>query len=181
MSPTVRIDTEVFEKLKESAEPFVDTPNSVLRRILGLAPGTESGASIDGVPAAESSSPRRATNGAAARRTRPTQKRGVRAKPGTTLSDVEYEIPILEILRDNGGRAPTREVIDALGDRLAGRLMEADRERLSSGEIRWRNRAQFARLSLIDQGYMAKGSPRGVWEISEQGLERAGGAALTEG
>ena len=33
-------------------------------------------------------------------------------------------------------------------------------------------RAQFARLSLIEQGYMAKGSPRGVWEISDQGLER---------
>jgi hypothetical protein len=83
-------------------------------------------------------------------------------------------VPILEILRDNGGRAPTREVIDALGERFDGRLSDADREPLSSGEIRWRNRAQFARLSLIEQGDMAKGSPRGVWEISEQGLERVG-------
>ena len=107
--------------------------------------------------------------------------RAPRAEVGTTLPDPEYEIPILEILRDNGGRAPTREVIDALGDRLGGRLTDADRERLSSGEIRWRNRAQFARLSLIDQGYMTKGSPRGVWEISEQGLERVGRAAQTEG
>ena len=29
----------------------------------------------------------------------------------------------------HGGRAPTREVIDALGERLDGRLTEADRER----------------------------------------------------
>jgi hypothetical protein len=87
---------------------------------------------------------------------------------------VEYEIPILEILRDSGGRAPTREVIDALGERLDGRLTEADREPLSSGEIRWRNRTQFVRLNLIEQGDMVRGSPRGVWEISEQGLGRVG-------
>ena len=36
MSPTIRIDNEVLDKLKEHAEPFVDTPNSVLRRILEL-------------------------------------------------------------------------------------------------------------------------------------------------
>jgi len=174
MSPTIRVDAEVFEKLKEDAEPFVDTPNTVLRRILGLAPGMEGPETNDGAPAAGSSPRRRATKGATATRTRRTQKRRPRAKPGTTLPDVEYEIPILEILRDSGGRAPTREVIDALGERLDGRLTEADREPLSSGDLRWRNRAQFARLSLIEQGDMTKGSPRGVWEISEQGLERVG-------
>jgi hypothetical protein len=174
MSPTIRIDNEVLDKLKEHAEPFVDTPNSVLRRILGLSPGAESGEIEDGAPAAQSS--RRARVAARAGSSRPRRRRSrvPRAKAGTTLPDAEYEIPILEILRDSGGRAPTREVIDALGERLDGRLTEADREPLSSGDIRWRNRAQFARLSLIEQGDMAKGSPRGVWEISEQGLERVG-------
>ena len=36
MSPTIRIDDEVFSKLKGMGEAFVDTPNSVLRRVLGL-------------------------------------------------------------------------------------------------------------------------------------------------
>ena len=36
MSPTIRIDDEVFEKLKSMGEAFVDTPNSVLRRALNL-------------------------------------------------------------------------------------------------------------------------------------------------
>lgn len=181
MSPTIRIDDEVLDKLKEHAEPFVDTPNTVLRRILGLAPGTESSEIDDGLPAVQSSTRRRAAKGATATRTRRRQSRRPRARPGTTLPDVEYEIPILEILRDNGGRAPTREVIDALGERLDGRLTDADREPLSSGDIRWRNRAQFVRLNLIERGDMVKGSPRGVWEISEQGLVRVGGRALTEG
>jgi hypothetical protein len=173
MSPTIRIDSEVLDKLKEHAEPFVDTPNSVLRRILGLAPGAESGEIEDEAPAAQ---PPRRVRVARPGSSRPRRRRSraPRAKAGTTLPDAEYEVPILEILRDNGGRAPTREVIDALGERLDGRLSDADREPLSSGEIRWRNRAQFARLNLIEQGDMAKGSPRGVWEISEQGLERAG-------
>ncbi|MEU0472901.1 hypothetical protein ACFW5S_04920 [Streptomyces olivaceus] len=36
MSPTIRVDKEVYEALQQRAEPFVDTPNSTLRRILGL-------------------------------------------------------------------------------------------------------------------------------------------------
>lgn len=174
MSPTIRIDSEVLDKLKEHAEPFVDTPNSVLRRILGLAPGAESGEIEDEAPAAQPPRKARVAIRPGSSRPRRRRSRAPRAKAGTTLPDAEYEVPILEILRDNGGRAPTREVIDALGERLDGRLSDADREPLSSGEIRWRNRAQFARLNLIEQGDMAKGSPRGVWEISEQGLERAG-------
>lgn len=39
MSPTIRIDDEVFEALQKHAKPFVDTPNDVLRRILGLDDG----------------------------------------------------------------------------------------------------------------------------------------------
>lgn len=36
MSHTIEIDDEVFDALKHRAEPLVDTPNSVLRRVLGL-------------------------------------------------------------------------------------------------------------------------------------------------
>ena len=36
MSPTIRIDDEVFTRLKNMGEAFVDTPNSVLRRVLKL-------------------------------------------------------------------------------------------------------------------------------------------------
>src|SRR5437899_1393973 len=39
MSPSVRIDEEVYRELQKRAEPFVDTPNSVLRRILDLNHG----------------------------------------------------------------------------------------------------------------------------------------------
>ena len=43
MSPVIRIDDQVYAALKERAEPFEDTPNSVLRRLV-----------LNGQPAAES-------------------------------------------------------------------------------------------------------------------------------
>lgn len=168
MSPTIRIDDDVFEELKKSAEPFVDTPNTVLRRLLGLAvvPDAEGVVEPD---RAQALSDRRSSGRKASGRRR---KRLPRATRGSTLPDVEYELPILEILRDKGGRAATREVIDALGERLDGRLTSTDHQRLSSGDVRWRNRAQFVRLKMIRQGDMIGGSPRGVWEISKQGAHR---------
>ncbi len=36
MVPTLRVDDDVYDKLKDLAEPFVDTPNTVLRRVLKL-------------------------------------------------------------------------------------------------------------------------------------------------
>lgn len=36
MAPTIRVDDEVFGLLQSEATAFVDTPNSVLRRKLGL-------------------------------------------------------------------------------------------------------------------------------------------------
>lgn len=170
MSPTIRIDDDVFEELKTNAEPFVDTPNTVLRRLLGLAARTDATAEDD--QALDSPRPRGGKSRKAPARSARRRKRLPRAATGSMLPDAEYEAPILEILQDKGGRAPTREVIDALGERLDGRLTDTDHQRLSSGDVRWRNRAQFVRLKLIEQGDMIQSSPRGIWEISEQGVQR---------
>ena len=36
---------------------------------------------------------------------------------------------------------------------------------------RWRNAAQWARQSMIYDGYLKSDSPRGVWEVSDKGRE----------
>ncbi len=46
--PTIRIDQNVWDELKTRAEPFVDSPNSVLRRLLGLDQGKAKTASKRG-------------------------------------------------------------------------------------------------------------------------------------
>lgn len=38
MMPTIRVDGEVYDWLQRRAKPFVDTPNSVLRRELKIGP-----------------------------------------------------------------------------------------------------------------------------------------------
>jgi Mrr restriction endonuclease-like protein len=177
MTLTIRIDDDVFEALKSHAEPLVDTPNSVLRRLLGLASNRERPADeVEESPAPEEGSPPAQRRGRKPPRgSRKGSRR--RARPGSILADEEYERPILQILSEKGGRAPTREVIDALGELLNGRLTATDRETLGSGQVRWRNRAQFVRLRLVERGDMAKDSPRGVWEITDQGVRRADGVS----
>jgi hypothetical protein len=174
-SSSVLIDDEVLAVLKEHAEPFVDTPNSVLRRLLGMAPMNGNAAAQADRLGAELATEEPFETGSQRggqrrrRRRRPAAKR---AQFGTILPHDEYEIPLLEILDSHDGRAPTREVLDELEGRLADRLMPADFDRLATGNIRWRNRAQFVRLGLIKRGDMASGSPRGVWEITDQGRDR---------
>ncbi len=185
MSPTIRIGEDTYEQLKTHAEPFVDTPDSVIRRLLGMddAGQTPDADSMTGVrqaadaPAAAarganggSPSVKRSTENSRGART--TAKKPGRAPRGSLLADDAYELPILQVLIERGGRAGKNEVLDALEPILGERLTELDREPVNSGEIRWRNRAQFARLRLVQRGDMEKDSPRGIWEIAKQGRER---------
>lgn len=143
----IEVDKDVLGLLREHAEPFTDTPNSVLRRLLGLDP--------DGGRRAETAGVARKSAG--------------RASPGSILPESEYEIPILEELVARGGKAHATEITDAVGERLADRLTDLDREKLDSGDVRWRNRVQFTRLTLKQLGLIAPNSPRGIWEITDAG------------
>ncbi len=167
MSPTIRVDDDVYEALQERGIAFVDTPNSVLRRLMGLGDQEDQ---PEGPTTAERSS------GPAGRSKAPPRRRSARkrkrAPTGTILREEEYEIPLLQVLADREGSGPAGEVIDALGEMLDGKLMEKDRERLNSGRVRWQNRAQFVRLRLVEAGDLKQDSPRGVWEISDQGRKR---------
>lgn len=164
MCPSVEIDDEVWEKLKAQAEPFVDTPNTVLRRVLGL-PGR-------GLPEIQ--------RGAGHRRSSPRDEtsderrergRRSRAPVGSLLPESEYELPILRVLAERGGSAPARDVINVVGKLLADRLTELDREVLPNGGERWQSRVQFTRLRLRERGLIKSGSPRGLWELADAGSE----------
>jgi hypothetical protein len=47
--------------------------------------------------------------------------------------------------------------------------MPRDYEVLDMGEVRWQNRARFARLRMKEQGLISSDSPRGIWEITAEG------------
>jgi len=173
MGREITIDEDVYEALKSRAEPFEDTPSTVLRRVLGLA---EAGRTLEQDSTSFMSATR---NGAGAesvsrRRTKRDRARGprTRAKKGSLLPAKEYEIPILKALGDMGGQAQSKDVVAAVGEMLQSRLTETDREELSTGGIRWENRVHFTRLRLKEEGLLAAESPRGVWELSDSGRAR---------
>jgi hypothetical protein len=164
MPPSIDIDDETFELLKERAEPFVDTPASVLRRLLGLdsrVPQKDDGKAEP-----------RTRNSTSLARSHGRRRRGRRAARGTLLPEAEYELPILRYLNEHDGRAPSREVVEGVGKELADKLTSADREELKSGDIRWKNRVAFVRLRLVEKGDLDGKAPRGTWQITDSGLQR---------
>jgi hypothetical protein len=174
VSPQIDLDPDIFDYLKSKAEPFVDTPSTVLRRLLGL--GTAAEAEINpslAVPA--SVGRRRSAATTSPKAAKPAQPKRTRASSGTLLPEGRYELPLLRALVEAGGQAPYRDVVDAVGRELKDDLLPADFESLNSGAIRWQSRLQFVRLRLIERGYLDKNAPRGVWGITD-----AGRAALKE-
>lgn len=168
------VDDDVYAALQARAVPLEDDVNSVLRRLLGLeavaeAPKASQPERPDRIDA---TTERPGRLGPKPARPRKTAKKRTRVPKGSILPESDYEVPILRALAQQGGRVPTSELIAQLEKEIGARLTDVDRERLSSGGIRWQNRAQFVRLKLIKRGDMAEGSPRGVWEISEAGRAR---------
>jgi hypothetical protein len=83
-----------------------------------------------------------------------------------------YWPAILESLIEFGGAARGDQVIDRVGQKLEHVLTSRDRERLPSGiDLRWRNRTAWQRFNMVRQGLVKAGSPRGVWEITDQGKQ----------
>ncbi len=136
----IRIDQEVWKFLMKNAVPLEDTPNSALRRLLGID-----------------------------RKKTGKSKRGRSSR--TRTDQTAFLLPVLEILRECGGKAEAKRVIQQLEDKMKDQLKPVDHERLRSGQIRWKNTAQWARNELVTEGYLSKDSPRGVWEITEKGRE----------
>ena len=165
----IEVDAEVMDALGRMARPFIDTtPNDVLRRLLDLddaaSSRTEPSADLVRLPSQKQTAEARDTR---PRKSGPTKR--TRAKKGTLLDERAYEGPILQALVEHDGRAAAREVLDRVGELVDDQLTEADRNTLNTGAVRWHSRVQFARLRLKEQGLVKKDSPRGVWEISDEG------------
>jgi hypothetical protein len=178
--PNIRVDREVYNFLKHRAEAFVDTPNSVLRRLLGLdasnLPEGDGGFReevANGAPVGAGAKEKRRARGPAQRSSGKKGRRVPRLAPGSPLPEDEYVAPLLTALAERGGIAPAREVIEEIGQRLGNRLSPVDVETLPSGVVRWRNRAQFVRLRLVEEGLLSKNAPRGVWALTDAGREAA--------
>jgi len=75
---------------------------------------------------------------------------------------------ILEVLQEAGGELETDELFLELEILADDRLLPGDRETTPEGELRWRYAARRARMALINEGLMTKGTP-GVWKLAGPG------------
>ncbi len=101
------------------------------------------------------------------------------AKPGESFTPVHsYWRFILQSLVELGGSARSELVLERVGQKMEHILTAGDRAMLPSGvDVRWKNRAAWQRYNMVRQGLLKNNSPRGIWEISEQGkrwLEETG-------
>lgn len=147
--PIIELSDSLYRRLLRQSLSFDDTAEEVIRRLLDQADVAD--------PLR-----RQEIKGAI---------QAARAKPGSILPVRAYWKPMLELIVEAGGSAPANEVVDALGERMGHQFMPRDLEQLESGEIRWRNRARFARLRMTQQGLLDEASARGSWEITDAGRE----------
>ncbi|MEA2357973.1 MAG: restriction system protein [Solirubrobacteraceae bacterium] len=169
MSPQVDLDHDVLDFLKSQAEPFVDTPSTVLRRLLDINGKPH----VASEPASDTPTPDKPTRERSSKRQTAVRKSSgrTRAPSGTILPEQDYELPLLRALEEAGGEAPYRDVVEAVGRELGDKLKAADFEELASGGVRWHSRLQFVRLRLIERGDMDREAPRGVWRITDTGRQ----------
>ena len=160
--PTIRLEEDVFEALKKLAEPFVDTPSTVVRRLL----------EEKGVLAKRQAS------------ARPMARAAPRAGEvgGQALtSQAIYETFLLYVLkRQFAGKGHKRDVTHAIVQLMQNRglLGSADLELVSTGETKAENTISWARNALKERGLIARSSPRGIWELTPPGHATAAEVTL---
>jgi len=163
--PTIRIDDDVFEGLKKLAEPFVDSPNAVVRRLL-IEKGIlkESAARIRPAPAPRSTAERVLT-------------------PSRTPQAIYEQFLLVTLERDFGGSGDKRRVTQAAIERMVkqGFIGPADLELVATGETKAENTITWGRNALKNRGLIRRGSKRGIWELSEEGRAEAGTLELPRG
>lgn len=76
---------------------------------------------------------------------------------------------IVDALRHLGGSAPKNDVLKYMEGKLHGKLLPGDLEwREATNDHAWQNNACWERYAMTQDGTLKTGSPRGIWELSEE-------------
>ena len=155
MMPVIRISETTWERLKQHARPFEDSPEDIVK--LGL----------DALDKLAGHSPKPVE--------KPLREAGRPRKDatGVKLPQKEFRKPLLQLLHQLGGSAGLGELREKLLPRVQSRLSEADYATVSTGEPRWWNATCWERSEMVKDGLLRADSPRGRWELSEGGRRDA--------
>jgi len=128
---------------------------------------------IHGMPAPPPA-PVAAPKAARAPRATATRKPSVRttttSKPSPVRKRTEQETfrpYIVQLLKDEGA-LETAEVMELLDERMAEVLLERDRQKAPTGEVRWHTAARAERKAMMDEGLIVPAQP-GIWQLTDRG------------
>ena len=153
MMPVIRISDNTMEKLQKFAVPLVDTPDSVIQRLIEMVEGNSS-------------------NEVNPKRSEPAPKRKSKDEGPKTPQKV-FKDYVLKAVFELGGVDRVENIRSRLFETMKSQLLEGDFTIVSSGDPRWWNAACWARNELREDGLISADSPRGVWELTEAGRTRA--------
>jgi hypothetical protein len=139
----IKVDEEVFAQLQKQATPFVDEPNDVLRKILGLPDDRDGGVKEKAI----------------VRKRIPSQ---------SLLPLKEYRLSVLKSLDSHGGTAERKMVLHDVFGKLESRLNPDDLEKLNGRPPRWQVRAEVVRSHMAKDG-LVESAGRGMWRITHEG------------
>ncbi len=92
-------------------------------------------------------------------------------KKGEITPHSDFFPYVLQVLVEMGGSGKTRHVLDRVGEKMKDVLKPLDYAVLPSDgkSIRWRNSAQWARNTMVNEDGRMKKAKNGIWEISDKG------------
>lgn len=154
MARTIRIDEDVYLGLKKLADPFEDTPNTVIRKLLQM----EGPSKNEEKKKIENKFDSRQINDS-----------------GLIPQPVYEEWLLYTLFNEFNGSGGKHEVTKAVLASMEKKqlLGERDRETVSTGETRAENTIAWGRNRLKEMGLIQRGSRRGIWELTEKGINRA--------
>lgn len=148
MMPTIRISDQTWERLKRWAVPLEDSPDDAVRKVLDAAEGVNTEIKPE------------------MRKTKPRTRR-----TGDKLPQKEFRLPLMKALHELGGRASTQQLRPIMGERMKEKFGDGDYALVATGEPRWWNAICWERNDLVKEGLFRRDSERGIWELSENGVE----------
>ncbi len=101
--------------------------------------------------------------------TRVQRRNTARLRKGVRTPESAYYAPILQALESMGGRGSIGKVLARVEQLMKANLKPVNYEPLASDPDMLRNSAQWARNAMVQEGLPKADSPRGIWEISENG------------
>jgi hypothetical protein len=165
--PVIRITDSTWSRLQRWAVPLEDSPEDAVKKVLDAAE-EHLKCPQKSIPPHDNSlieKPKRT---------------GHKLTKGLSTTQSAYRTPILEALYELGGRAPNQDVLKIVETKMRSLLTEIDYKNVPSGrDIRWSNAARWARYSLIKDGKLKPDSPRGIWELSDNGMQEVERIAKT--